>query len=102
MVRMARVLDVAVEWLATGEGPMRGSGRTDEETLSAASRELGRPVGPDELPREQFIAWLREWWSEADNDQRVWMKVEISRRFPEYLESIKNLEGGGETRKASA
>ena len=56
-------------WLLTGEGEMY-------QTKAAEGM----------VTLEGTIAWLNEWWEQADEKQRIWLEVQLKRCFPEYAE----------------
>ncbi len=33
-----------------------------------------------------LIKWLNEWWENADEEHQIWLKVQMTRCFPEYEE----------------
>lgn len=46
------------------------------------------PVEPDYLPREIILItrWLKEFWANASEDEKIWMKVQFRKCFPQFLE----------------
>jgi transcriptional regulator with XRE-family HTH domain len=84
LVRLSTAAGVRIEWLATGEGPMRASSPM-EELLTAAERELGRPIDMKEAPRELLVAAIRAWWNQASEKERVWLEVQLERSVPELM-----------------
>jgi hypothetical protein len=38
------------------------------------------------MPKEKIKRWLDDFWKKSDNETRVWLEVEIKRRFPEFNE----------------
>lgn len=77
LIDIAVLAGVSVEWLATGNGPMRPG------SVSPG------PVALEDAPVERFVAWIRDWWKAADKRQRTWMEIELERRFPEFVEAEK-------------
>jgi len=43
---------------------------------------------PEQEP-EVIMKWLSEWWKRADDEEKSWMKVQMKRCFPEYIEWLK-------------
>jgi hypothetical protein len=33
---------------------------------------------------EPWAAWVREWWSSATDEERIWLEVQLLRAFPDY------------------
>jgi hypothetical protein len=46
-------------------------------------------TGTVEQEPEAITKWLSAWWSIANSDERAWMRVQMKRCFPEYLEWLK-------------
>jgi len=85
LIALAEAGGVLVEWLATGKGP---KGLNDVSCVCEPSKipyDVSL-VNIKDAPRETMVQWLREFWTEADEDTRVWFKMEFKRRFPEYGE----------------
>jgi transcriptional regulator with XRE-family HTH domain len=92
LARLAAELRVRPAWLLTGEGPMH-----EPEPIAAPStaqwpEPVPRPVYAVQEPRpppvvderlSQLRSELEAWWARAGPDERVWLAVELRRRYPE-------------------
>lgn len=58
---------VSVRWLLTGEGAMFP------------------PETAEEGPAGEMRAWLAEYWAGADEEDRIWLKRQFEKAFPEFV-----------------
>lgn len=72
-------LSVSVDWLLTGIGPMKRDVQTAD---SPGEYVVKKKLVDKEL--EGVRIWLTSWWETANADERIWMKVQMRRCFPEY------------------
>lgn len=73
--KIAIHLGVNLNWLLTGEGEMfirKGGG--------------GEKIDIKDIPIHNIKEWLDEFWANASDDEKAWLKVEFGRAFPEYKE----------------
>ena len=71
-------LRVSPVWLLTGDGPMRAAGDGVEEPAAAYGAGLD--------PRARgLVDALLGWWRRATPDERVWLEVELRRKYPELF-----------------
>lgn len=65
---------IDINWILTGEG---GNEVAEyRATYDAADPRLHR-----------IREWILLWWSQADEEQRVWFDIQLRRTFPEYRKS---------------
>ncbi len=69
--KIAIHLNVNLNWLLTGEG---------EPFIKK------KPINIKDIPLENMKRWLEEFWQNATDEERAWLKIEFMRVFPEYKE----------------
>ncbi|MBF0556562.1 MAG: helix-turn-helix domain-containing protein [Nitrospirae bacterium] len=81
IVLMCERMSVSLSWLLTGKGsiyiddkPSRPSYYTHSEIPEAEK---------DKVKMQRFIGY---YWSNADEEERNWLKVQFRKCFPEYME----------------
>ena len=82
---MAIVLNVNLYWLLLGEGPIF----RDELIQENAEVKMRSPSYGPPSPKDNIKNWLDVFWEGADPDERIWLTVEIKKRFPEFTEWLK-------------
>lgn len=90
LVAMAKAANVSVNWLATGEGPMRPG----EEQLGKVTR-LEEPV------ITELKLWLNEQRGEEDGIY-IWFRVELQKKFPEFKEWLEKKRGAEISQQSNA
>lgn len=85
LMSLIAATDVSSDWLLTGQGVMTRS-------YSA--------IPFEEIPKERIKNWLDEFWSNANEKQKVWLEIQMEKTFPEFYEWIKKNEGGNQRRHA--
>lgn len=73
---------VNLNWLITGEGEMFLSGTTPQAVIPIA-----------DIPRENLKAWIDNFWSKASQQEKHWLEIEMKRKFPEFVEFLKKMDG---------
>lgn len=119
---LARELDVRVEWLRDGQGPMRDSldttlkhlcerfgPETVQDTLTRIVRAEGlelplpRPFGPndpiplDQADLRQMVDYLISLWLNGDPRMKSWASVQFERSFPDYRQVVQKKTGATAT-----
>ena len=69
LIKIVEIFNINGTWLLTGEGEIYQTKATEGM-----------------VTLEGTIAWLTEWWEQADEKQRIWLEVQLKRCFPEYAE----------------
>lgn len=75
-----RVVNISPYWFLTGEGNM-----IQEET------ENHRAINIEDMPKEQIKQWLDDFWSHASQEERHWLKIEMGKKFPEFIDWQKKI-----------
>ncbi len=73
-------LNVNLNWLLTGEGEM-------------FTEKGKRVINIKDIPKEQMKGWLDEFWERANEEERVWLKVQFGKAFPEFNDWLLKKEG---------
>jgi transcriptional regulator with XRE-family HTH domain len=76
-----------LNWLLIGEGPM----------FRTATPSSAIPI--EDIPKENLKAWIDDFWSKASQEEKHWLAIEMARKFPEFVEFLKKMEGGTEMDK---
>ena len=84
-IKVAIVTNVSLNWLLLGKGPMfRDELAPKNEEVRMRSPSYGPPS-----PKDNIKKWLDVFWEQADPDERIWLMVELKKRFPEFAEWLK-------------
>jgi transcriptional regulator with XRE-family HTH domain len=68
-----RKFNINLNWLLTGEGEMF----LDESK---------KVVPVEDIPKEKMKTWIDEFWQNASEDEKAWLRIEFQRAFPEFKE----------------
>ena len=74
VTKIAIALGISLDWLLLGEGKKFRDGNINPD----------RQIPIEDIPKEQIKEWLDSLWQSADKDTRIWLEIEIKRRFTEY------------------
>lgn len=83
--KISIVTGVKLDWLLLGEGSMFRAG-------AAAPSPPPSVTLPADLPKEQLIQWINDFWQHTDQEGRTWLLYEVKRHFPEFVEWLKTKE----------
>lgn len=94
-VSVALERGVSLDWLLTG----RERAPQTREIAPLRYASLAPPVAPPDAPREPprdddprlaaVIAWWRDWWARAPEEDRTWALVQLRRAIPESAEAVR-------------
>jgi transcriptional regulator with XRE-family HTH domain len=70
---VSRYFGINLNWLLTGSGEMF----LDESK---------KVVPVEDIPKEKMKTWIDEFWQNASEDEKAWLRVEFQRAFPEFKE----------------
>jgi len=69
--RISTNFNIDLHWLLTGEGEMF----LDESK---------KVVPIEDIPKEKMKTWIDEFWQNASEDEKAWLRIEFQRAFPEF------------------
>ncbi|MBI5682468.1 MAG: helix-turn-helix transcriptional regulator [Deltaproteobacteria bacterium] len=77
LISLKRCFDLDINWLLTGKIyiPQNGDKRL---------------VNEEDIPKEDIKEWLDDFWNNASDEERVWLKIELQRVFPEFKKWLLN------------
>ena len=79
--KLVTIFKVSPRWLLTGEGEMF----TEEKTVS-----------PEDAPMVAMTAYIKDVWLRSDPRERIWLEIQFSKCFPDFVEWRKMREEEGE------
>jgi len=80
VIKIALATGISLNWLLLGEGEM---------LLSKEQKNLF--ISTSDQPKEQIKQWIDYFWKNATPDERIWFKIEMKTRFPEFAEWQKKI-----------
>lgn len=94
---------VSLDWLILGTGEMSGPMAADSKIKPGADGSLNKisrfpqqrkPLDEDAgniSAKEEFVAWLNQWWRGASNRERAWLEIQLEAYIPQFVSWRKQL-----------
>lgn len=76
LMSLKQTYNIDTNWLLAGEGDMY-----IKKGVAAGG---GEKIDIKDIPIYNIKEWLEEFWANASEDERAWLKIEFGRAFPEY------------------
>lgn len=84
LMKIISSTEYSVDWLLTGQGE------------KFRKRKNGEKIQDD---MSYIFKWLKKWWANADEEHRIWLKVQLTRCFPEFEKWLKQQKTQNESEK---
>ncbi len=94
---------ISLDWLIVGSGEMSGppgvAGKPKATTDGSLSKitqfpQQRRPLEDSDgniSAKEEFIAWMNQWWRGASNRERAWLEIQLEAYVPQFVSWRKQL-----------
>ncbi len=85
------IVSVAMVWPNYSQWLLTGNADIEENDPQIKPSNFSKPDTPDTKIVDTYVsrkddvqAWIDDWWTVADSEERSWFIVEMKRRFPEF------------------
>ncbi|WP_420266023.1 helix-turn-helix domain-containing protein [Candidatus Magnetominusculus dajiuhuensis] len=82
LLAIAYLYPINIDWLLTGKGGMYKPG-TDH------------PIPIEDIPKETIKEWIDEFWGNATEDEKGWLKVQFPLTFPQFKDWLLKKQSAG-------
>lgn len=94
---------ISLDWLILGSGEMSGPSMTAGKSKSSVDPSLSkitqfpqqrRPLEDSDgniSAKEEFVAWLNQWWRGASTRERAWLEIQLEAYVPQFVSWRKQL-----------
>jgi len=76
-----KIYNVSLVWLIAGEGEM------------SHNKKAGPSQPTEDVRKAEIKSWLDYYWDNAEEDEKGWLRIEMKKKFPEFMDFLKKIQG---------
>lgn len=77
LISLKKHFDIDINWLLTGQ-------------IYVSENAEKRVIQEEDIPKEDMKEWLDNFWNNSTDEEKVWLKIEFERVFPEFKRWLLN------------